>query len=249
MTRTGIIASVATKDQRPNEENAPGLRLLPHPAARFGPADMTSCPAMLRSRTRTHWSARQLTGSLREFARGCRSGGRRSASGAEEAMAISVYPAEVTTTRDVRRHEDEAATRVVLRVVLQRSLRLRSASARLSATQVREHGKARRSGPFLISGSGWIRTNVDIRQRVYSPSPLASRAHSQRRAAALERPRAEVLANARRAQPIVPRRLWASGSVSSFLSVLFSIWRMRSRVTPKARPTSSSVRGRSPVRP
>jgi hypothetical protein len=34
----------------------------------------------------------------------------------------------------------------------------------------------------------------------------------------------------------------ASGSPSSFFSVLFSIWRIRSRVTPKARPTSSSVR-------
>ena len=37
------------------------------------------------------------------------------------------------------------------------------------------------------------------------------------------------------------RRPWASGSVSSFFSVLFSIWRIRSRVTPKAWPTSSSV--------
>ncbi len=40
-----------------------------------------------------------------------------------------------------------------------------------------------------------------------------------------------------------------SGSDSSFLSVWFSIWRMRSRVTLKAWPTSSSVRGRSPVSP
>ena len=39
------------------------------------------------------------------------------------------------------------------------------------------------------------------------------------------------------------RRPWASGSVSSRLSVLFSICRMRSRVTPKALPTSSSVHG------
>ncbi len=37
------------------------------------------------------------------------------------------------------------------------------------------------------------------------------------------------------------RSPWASGRVSSFFSVLFSIWRMRSRVTPKAWPTSSSV--------
>ena len=33
----------------------------------------------------------------------------------------------------------------------------------------------------------------------------------------------------------------ASGSASSFFSVWFSIWRIRSRVTLKARPTSSSV--------
>ena len=44
-------------------------------------------------------------------------------------------------------------------------------------------------------------------------------------------------------------RRWASGSPSSFFSVLFSIWRIRSRVTPKARPTSSSVRALWPVRP
>ena len=44
-------------------------------------------------------------------------------------------------------------------------------------------------------------------------------------------------------------RRWASGSPSSFFSVLFSIWRMRSRVTPNARPTSSSVRDLCPVRP
>ena len=45
------------------------------------------------------------------------------------------------------------------------------------------------------------------------------------------------------------RRRCASGSDSSFLSVWFSIWRIRSRVTLNARPTSSSVRGRPPVRP
>ena len=41
----------------------------------------------------------------------------------------------------------------------------------------------------------------------------------------------------------------ASGSDSSFFSVLFSIWRIRSRVTPKALPTSSSVHGWEPSRP
>ncbi len=37
------------------------------------------------------------------------------------------------------------------------------------------------------------------------------------------------------------RRRWASGRASSFFRVWFSIWRMRSRVTWNARPTSSSV--------
>ncbi len=41
----------------------------------------------------------------------------------------------------------------------------------------------------------------------------------------------------------------ASGSSSSFFSVLFSIWRIRSRVTPNARPTSSSVRAWWPLSP
>ena len=46
----------------------------------------------------------------------------------------------------------------------------------------------------------------------------------------------------------VPQRC-ASGRPSSFFSVLFSIWRMRSRVTPNARPTSSSVRAWWPLSP
>ncbi len=32
----------------------------------------------------------------------------------------------------------------------------------------------------LPGGGGWIRTNVDVRQRIYSPSPLATRAPLQR---------------------------------------------------------------------
>ena len=44
-------------------------------------------------------------------------------------------------------------------------------------------------------------------------------------------------------------RRCASGSPSSFFSVLFSIWRIRSRVTPNARPTSSSVRAFWPAQP
>ncbi len=44
-------------------------------------------------------------------------------------------------------------------------------------------------------------------------------------------------------------RRCASGSPSSFFSVLFSICRIRSRVTPNARPTSSSVRAFWPRSP
>ena len=59
-------------------------------------------------------------------------------------------------------------------------------------------------------------------------------------------------APARRRHPVVHEaslRRCASGSPSSFFNVLFSIWRMRSRVTPKARPTSSSVRAFPPASP
>jgi hypothetical protein len=45
------------------------------------------------------------------------------------------------------------------------------------------------------------------------------------------------------------RSRWASGSCFSFRRVLFSIWRIRSRVTPNARPTSSRVSGSWPRRP
>jgi hypothetical protein len=48
---------------------------------------------------------------------------------------------------------------------------------------------------------------------------------------------------------IQSRSACASGSDSSFFSVLFSICRMRSRVTPNALPTSSSVHGWPPVSP
>ena len=52
----------------------------------------------------------------------------------------------------------------------------------------------------------------------------------------------------RRRQP-ASRSICASGRRFSFFSVLFSIWRIRSRVTPKVRPTSSRVSGSSPERP
>ena len=48
---------------------------------------------------------------------------------------------------------------------------------------------------------------------------------------------------------VASRSICASGRRFSFFSVLFSIWRIRSRVTPKVRPTSSSVSGSAPERP
>jgi len=45
------------------------------------------------------------------------------------------------------------------------------------------------------------------------------------------------------------RSCCASGSVCSFFSVRFSIWRTRSRVMLNACPTSSRVRGRPPTMP
>ena len=59
---------------------------------------------------------------------------------------------------------------------------------------------------------------------------------------------APALASVRPAQAS-SRSPCASGSCLSFFSVLFSIWRTRSRVTPKARPTSSSVSGSCPRSP
>ena len=46
-----------------------------------------------------------------------------------------------------------------------------------------------------------------------------------------------------------PRRRAAAGSDCSLRRLWFSIWRIRSRVTLNARPTSSSVRGLCPSRP
>ena len=53
----------------------------------------------------------------------------------------------------------------------------------------------------------------------------------------------------RQAAQATSRSFWASARDCSFFSDWFSIWRMRSRVTLKVRPTSSSVRGCSPPRP
>ena len=53
-----------------------------------------------------------------------------------------------------------------------------------------------------------------------------------------------VRSRSRRESRLKPRRIWAaSASARSFFRPWFSIWRIRSRVTLKARPTSSSVRG------
>jgi hypothetical protein len=75
---------------------------------------------------------------------------------------------------------------------------------------------------------------------VYSRTPLAARTSPRAvNATIVEAPRAYEASLSR----------CASGRPSSFFSVLFSIWRIRSRVTPKARPTSSSVRAFWPRRP
>ena len=61
--------------------------------------------------------------------------------------------------------------------------------------------------------------------------------------------RRDRVARAARPAQASSRSPCASGSCLSFFSVLFSIWRTRSRVTPKARPTSSSVSGSCPRSP
>ncbi len=43
----------------------------------------------------------------------------------------------------------------------------------------RKEKQDRQFGILDLIGSDWIRTSVDFRQRVYSPSPLTTRAHSQ----------------------------------------------------------------------
>src|SRR6185295_4416863 len=48
---------------------------------------------------------------------------------------------------------------------------------------------------------------------------------------------------------VTSRSFCASPNCCSFFSDWFSIWRIRSRVTLKVRPTSSSVRGCSPPSP
>ena len=65
-------------------------------------------------------------------------------------------------------------------------------------------------------------------QRVYSASPLTAREPRLGRRTVYRQE--------------ASRSCWASGSVCSFFSVRFSIWRTRSRVMLNARPTSSSVR-------
>ncbi len=113
----------------------------------------------------------------------------------------------------------------------------------------------------------WFLT-VDPRTSARRHRPPAPRARNRRsRGARLPRhgqPGQPPLLRERRLRGDRPRRaaarrddvvheaslsLCASGSPSSFFSVLFSIWRMRSRVTPNARPTSSSVRALWPFSP
>jgi hypothetical protein len=94
----------------------------------------------------------------------------------------------------------------------------------------------------MAQRNGHARTNScqPVQRGPLSKVPLLSRR---------EHPSGEALEGRGLAPYEASRSRCASGSPSSFLSVLFSIWRIRSRVTPKARPTSSSVRALSPVRP
>ena len=93
-----------------------------------------------------------------------------------------------------------------------------------------------RAGAAVSKGPQWGRQGSNLRRlsrRFYRPLPLATRA--------LPRTVADMLETAPTGPTASSRSRWASGSCWSFLSVLFSIWRMRSRVTPNAWPTSSSV--------
>ncbi len=103
---------------------------------------------------------------------------------------------------------------------------------------------ARRSRP-LRRRAQRVRRN-DRAPRVRSRPDAAdaeARARTRRRDRLAPAERADAPAQASSRSPC------ASGSCLSFFSVLFSIWRTRSRVTPKARPTSSSVSGSCPRSP
>jgi hypothetical protein len=78
-----------------------------------------------------------------------------------------------------------------------------------------------------------------LSRRFYRPLPLTTRALP--RGAAYFRGVAGAFRRRGRVSYCRLRSRCASGSRWSLRSVLFSIWRMRSRVTPKAWPTSSSV--------
>ena len=116
-----------------------------------------------------------------------------------------------------------------------------------------EGARRRRDGERRVAD----RDGVGTARRRRDPARLGPPRGASRRARGRRLPGRERLRRSRRTsaspQPArahtQSRRAWASGSVSSRLSVLFSIWRIRSRVTPKARPTSSSVHGASPRSP
>ncbi len=94
--------------------------------------------------------------------------------------------------------------------------------------------------------------NLAVNPAVATPSPLQARSPPASRSCA---PARESAAATRRptgrtaSSYASSRSRCASGSCLSFFSVLFSIWRIRSRVTPNARPTSSSVSGSWPRSP
>jgi hypothetical protein len=113
-------------------------------------------------------------------------------------------------------------------------------------------GAGSTNGPRADSPPGAQRVDAVLERRLVDQLP-PQRPH---RAIGERRLRRDELADdtlgvgeTSRAAQGVPRSRSASGSDLSLRSVCVSIWRMRSRVTPNARPTSSSVRGSSPSRP
>ena len=103
--------------------------------------------------------------------------------------------------------------------------------------------RRRRPGPARARVRGGARRPSTSTPRTRPTSPT-TRASASRRSAAAALPR-----GATHVVHEASLRRCASGRPSSFFSVLFSIWRMRSRVTPNARPTSSSVRALWPCEP
>ena len=97
-------------------------------------------------------------------------------------------------------------------------------------------GSCRRRGPTWGGGAGRGGGGVqkEFRLGAGGPGPFPVRRAGRR---------------SRRERQATSRSFCESASARSFFRLWFSIWRIRSRVTLNARPTSSSVRGCSPFSP